>query len=202
MRVVCVDAEPSIPLLSFVVFYSQAWYWLSHHFSDAVSCVKAKRVFGWAHFGLAGTEPHHAYVSRTGCSFADEELETFKELCVFWQDIYSDSAQLSAVLAKAVCALSILRVHLRDKVELEDIEYNPLSRYIPGLPVKTVYDKLLPHSPQILERKREETLFHRSFVYPHPENLGSDEAWVDVLLPAHTLIMDGLPHLLFVLKRL
>lgn len=134
--------------------------------------------------------------------FADEELETFKELCVFWQDIYSDSAELSAVLAKAVCALSILRVHLRDKVELEDIEYNPLSRYIPGLPVKTVYDKLLPHSPQILDRKREETLFHRSFVYSHPENLGSDEAWVDVLLPAHTLIMDGLPHLLFVLKRL
>ena len=76
--------------------------------------------------------PEHA------AAFADEELEAFKELCVFWQDIFSDSAKISAVLAKAACALSVLRVHLRDKVELRDIEYDPLSRYIPGQSVKTV----------------------------------------------------------------
>ena len=131
--------------------------------------------------------------------FADEELEIFKELCVFWQDIHSDSVELSAILAKAVCALSALRVHLRDHVELKDIEYNPLSRWIPGQPIKTVYDKLLPRGPPILERKRDETRFYGCFIYSHRENLLTDKAFMEVLLPAHTVILDGLPNLLWIL---
>ena len=115
MRVVRVDAEPSIPLLSFVVFFPQARYWFSHYFRHAVSCVKAKRVFGRAHFSLAGSEPHHhAYVSRTGCSFCRRRAREFQRIvCLLARHLFRFRRALSNSCQSSLCTVTTPRALAR-----------------------------------------------------------------------------------------
>ena len=132
--------------------------------------------------------------------FADEELEVFKELCVFWQDVFANSEEHCRILSKAVTALSLLRVHLRDHVPLEDIQYDPLSRYVSDSSVENMQVKLTKYSVGLLDQKRSETVAHTAFIYYIDDDLKNSEAWAEVLLPAHNLCSQGYPHLLEALK--
>eukprot|EP00435_Cladocopium_sp_Y103_P043994 s697_g12.t1 len=111
--------------------------------------------------------------------FADEELEVFKELCVFWQDVFANSEEHCRILSKAVTALSLLRVHLRDHVPLEDIQYDPLSRYVSDSSVENMQVKLTKYSVGLLDQKRSETVAHTAFIYYIDDDLKNSEAWAE-----------------------
>ena len=129
--------------------------------------------------------------------FADYQMEMMRELCIFLQGVHVDSKQNSEDLARAVCALSVLRVHLKDKENnpLKDVKYDPFSRYLPGVPVRSMAQKLRTFSRPLLLKKHHEIITYAAYMEPRMAGLGSSQAWRKILHAAHVLILDAYFHL-------
>ena len=94
------------------------------------------------------------------------------------QGVHADSKQNSEDLARAVCALSVLRVHLKDKENnpLKDVKYDPFSRYLPGVPVRSMAQKLRTFSRPLLLKKHHEIISYAGYMEPRMAGLGSSQA--------------------------
>ncbi len=129
--------------------------------------------------------------------FADYQMELMRELCIFLQGVHADSKQSSRDLARAVCALSVLRVHLKGKDNnLENVKYDPFSRYKSGMKIQTMAQKLGTFSKALLVKKHHEIITYAAYMDTRTmAGLGSSVAFRQILLAAHVLILDAHAHI-------
>lgn len=144
---------------------------------------------------LAGVLCQHLETAMVA-EFADHELELFKELCVYCQGLHQDCPYHSQELAKAVCCLSVLRVHLRDQQPLTNMSFDEFSRYNPRIQKTAMQWKLQDVPPAQILCKYKEVKDHKKYFGKIYGTLQRSEAWMSHLQTAHCMVLDLEPHLL------
>lgn len=126
--------------------------------------------------------------------WADHELELLKEVSVFLQELHEDNKHNSFHLARAVCACSVIRARIRDGQPLEDMHFDPYSRFLPKVKILTMESKLAKFSKPMMNHKYKEMVSVISYWEKKLPELEQSLAWCKILWPVHVLMKDTVVH--------